>query len=280
MAQLAWDSPAQEALRGVPFFVRALARRKVEEQVAAQGRDRVTLEDFAQAQARFKAVMAGKSQAELQTMLPTQNQPGVEMVILEACRSELAACPNQLLAVEPWRQALQDWIAQSDLSERLRARVGEDQVLYHHKLRIAISGCPNGCSRPQIADLALVGTLRPSFDPELCTGCAACAQACPDQALAVTLPPPLWDAQACQGCLQCRDACPAGAVNLSQPQARLLMGGKLGRHPRLAREVALLDNPRQAIAHMQQALDRYLAQAEPGERFASWFARRVEEGKR
>jgi anaerobic sulfite reductase subunit C len=273
MGGLSWDREADQALKGVPFFARPLARRKIEERVAASGRARVTLADYQEAHARFRAVSAGKSRDEIKAMLPVENRPGVEMVILEACRSELADCPNRLLAVEDWRIALQEWIAASGLSERLRARVAEDKVLYHHKLKLAIAGCPNGCSRPQIADLACVGTIRPTFDPDACTACGACASACPDQALTVNDTPPVWDTAACQGCLACQKACPADAVGLSAPTARLLMGGKLGRHPQLAQAVAEVAGPQEAIAFMDEALERYLAQARAGERFAAYYQR-------
>jgi len=274
MPELSWDDRAAEALQKVPFFVRPLARRKIEEQVQSQGRTLVTLADFDQAQARFQAVAGGRRQEELSSLMPAANQPGVEMVLLESCRSELTNCPNRLLPVEQWREPLEQWIKQSDLNERLRARVHGDQVLYHHKLKIALAGCPNGCSRPQIADLALVGFVRPQFDYIACTACGACVEACPDQALVLEEDgPPIWDQAACQGCLACSQACPAQCITLSDPAARVLVGGKLGRHPRLAQAVAEVAAPEQAIALFSRTVDDYLADSRPGERLAAWWAR-------
>lgn len=273
MAHLAWDNDAAAALGGVPFLVRPLARRKVEERVAAQGRDRVLLSDFAEAEARFRAVMGGRSEKELEGLLPQENRPGVSLTVLEACRSELSGCPNRLIDVEAWRQALQEWLDRDQVSERLRGRVGDPQVLYHHKLRLAVAGCPNGCSRPQIADLALVGLVRPEFHLDHCQGCGACARDCPDQAIAMVDDRPRWDENACQGCLACQKACPTECILTSAPAARLLMGGKLGRHPHLARVVGEVGDPAQAAEACRAAVENYLNTANPDERFAAWWTR-------
>ncbi|MFH1058617.1 MAG: 4Fe-4S binding protein [Pseudomonadota bacterium] len=268
-----WEPAAQEALKQVPFMVRPLARKQIEARVAGQGRESVSLADYQAAEAAFRALSGGRSQAELAGLMPAANRPGVEMAPLEACRSELTGCPNRLIATDQWRQALQDWLARRDVSERLRGLVPGEQVLYHHKLKLAVAGCPNGCSRPQVADMALVGFVRPSFDLADCTACGACAQACPDQAITMTDEGPVWGEAACQGCRACAEACPAGCITTGQPAVRVLMGGKLGRHPHLADPVAEAADPAAAVELLDRALERYLAQARPGERFAAWWQR-------
>jgi dissimilatory sulfite reductase (desulfoviridin) alpha/beta subunit len=273
MAQVAWDEEAAAALGKVPFLVRPLARRKVEERVAAQGRDRVRLSDFAEAEARFRAVMGGRSEKELQALLPQENRPGVSLTVLEACRSELSGCPNRLIDVEAWRQALERWLEVEQVSERLRQRVDDPQVLYHHKLRLAVAGCANGCSRPQIADLAVVGTVRPEFNLDHCQGCGACARDCPDQAITMIDDRPVWDEAACQGCLACHKACPTECIITSAPSARLLAGGKLGRHPHLAQDTGEAAEPGQAVESFRAAVEDYLNTATPDERFAAWWTR-------
>lgn len=273
MGQVSWDSDATAALAKVPFLVRPLARRKVEERVAAQGRQRVLLSDFAEAEARFRAVVGGRSEQELQGLLPQDNRPGVSLTVLEACRSELSGCPNRLIDVEAWRQALQEWLDGDQVSERLRGRVSDPQVLYHHKLRLAVAGCPNGCSRPQIADLALVGCVRPEFYLDHCQGCGACARDCPDQAITMVDDRPVWHQAACQGCLACSKACPMECIVTSAPEARLLMGGKLGRHPHLASVVGQAAEPAQAVGACQAVVEDYLNTANSDERFAAWWTR-------
>ncbi len=267
---IAWDPEASQALKRVPRLVRGLARRKIEQRVQASGRNQVNLADFEQAEARFRAVRGGRNDEELAAVLPAENRPGVPLVVVEACRAQLAGCPNALLDTEPWQKAIEKWLQRDDISERLRQKVGGDQVLFHHKLKIAIAGCANGCSRPQIADLALVGIVRPSFDAELCTACGQCAEVCPDKAIEIA-DTALWDPELCLGCLKCAEICPEEAVSLSEPRVRVLMGGKLGRHPHLAREVGAVKSPQKAVDLFSQAIEQYLNHGAPGQRFADWW---------
>jgi Ni,Fe-hydrogenase III small subunit/Pyruvate/2-oxoacid:ferredoxin oxidoreductase delta subunit len=56
---------------------------------------------------------------------------------------------------------------------------------------------------------------RPLFDAEKCpTGCTACADACPTQAITITHAPKL-DLGRCLFCTDCLDACPEGAIHYS-----------------------------------------------------------------
>lgn len=272
-ADMPWEPEAQDALGKVPFFVRPLVRKKVADQVAASGGQKVTLDDFKRAEAKFRAVRGGKSDKELESLLPAANRAGVQMVILEACRNELAGCPNSLIGTGVWHQAVSDWLEAEGVSELLRQKVGGDTILFHHKLKIAIAGCPNGCSRPQIADLALVGQVTPDCAHERCTGCGACREACPDRAIQLGDEGPLFDRDACLGCLVCKNACAEGCISLSPPRVRVLIGGKLGRHPHLAEQVAATDDPQEAVAVFDRAVKDYLKQGRPNERFAAWWAR-------
>ncbi len=197
---------------------------------------------------------------------------GEEMVILEACRGLAGGCPNALLDTAPWLAALERWLEGDQVHRRLRRRLEGRPILYHHKLRIALAGCPNGCSRPQIADLALVGTVRPALEPGDCLGCGECVESCPDRAITLEDELPRFDLQLCLGCRGCQQACPQQCIQLSPPAARVLMGGKLGRHPRLAREVAQVESPPKAVELMAAEVERYLVESPPGTRFSAWWS--------
>jgi anaerobic sulfite reductase subunit C len=273
MDKITWDKEAEAALGRTPFFVRAMVRKKVSENVAKKGGSRVTLADFREAESKFRDMMAGKSRAELEGMMPKDNQPGVEMVVIEMCRNEISGCPHTLIRTSEWKEAVQRWVEEKSINERLRARVPGDRVLFHHKLRISVAGCPNGCSRPQIADIGIVGCVSPDVDPKNCTFCGACTEACPDDAIAVEGDPPVFDRKACQGCTACRDACPDGCIRLSPARARIILGGKLGRHPHLAEPIAEAETTKEMIEFIDGVFEDYIKNSNPGERYAEYFVR-------
>ncbi len=195
------------------------------------------------------------------------------MVIVDECRGALSNCPNLLIPTPEWKIAITDWVREQGVSERLRQRVKGDTILHHHKLRISISGCPNSCSRPQIADVGLVGFVRPAVTPEDCVTCSACEAACPDAAISVDGAPPVFDLTACQGCQRCCNACPVSCITLSHHGVRVLLGGKLGRHPRLAKIAGEDSEPSEVIERLDRIVDRYLASATPEERIADFLFR-------
>ena len=88
---------------------------------------------------------------------------------------------------------------------------------------------------------------------------------------------PWFNLDQCQGCKLCARACPRGCISLSEPSARVLVGGKLGRHPHLARPIATVDSPEQAIAVIEPVMLDYISSSRSGERFGDYWARTREE---
>jgi len=273
MSGLAWERKAKAQLKRAPFFARPMIRRKVEERVRKNGGKKVTFADFKKAETRFKAASAGKSSAELQTMMPQPNRPGTETVIVETCHAELAGCPNVLITPSEWKEVIDNWIKETDVQEALRRKIPGERVLYHHNLRLSVSGCPNACSRPQIADIGLVGFTKPAVDEEACSVCGSCAEACPDAAITVADAPPGFDYEKCKGCTLCRNACPAGCISLSAPGARIMMGGRLGRHPHLARTVGEVKKPEQILPVIEKVVWDFIENAHIEERFGRYWQR-------
>lgn len=274
---LTWEEPARAELGKAPLFIRPLVRRKVEDMVRGAGRSLVTATDYAKARDRFKAMVVGTSPDELKEMLPAENKPGAKMITVSACRGQAMGCPNSLIDVDDLLDRVNRFSQAEDLPENLRGLVRDDKIMFHHKLKISLSGCPNGCSRPQIADFGLVGCVRPIFDLTACTGCGVCAEACPDQALTMADDStPRFDPEQCQGCNKCAQACPTGAVSLSRPTVRLLVGGKLGRRPHLADSVGIYGDADQVLSRIDAELKDYLDRAEPNQSFAAYWQNRTE----
>lgn len=134
-------------------------------------------------------------------------------------------------------EALEAELARSQHGARLSAALG-DRVLTHHKLAMAVSGCVNGCSEPQTKDFGVLGQARPEAVPGRCDGCRKCEKACREGAVKAggpkgPSPDPLFAREKCLNCGDCARACAEGAISLT-PGYRVVVGGRLGRHPRLA----------------------------------------------
>jgi len=273
MPDFNWEHEAERELKRVPFFLRPMVRRKVEEMVSKKQKRVVSLADFKEAESRFRQVSSGKSEAELKNMIPVENRPGAQMVIIEVCQNKLTSCPNVLIDTDEWKNAVESWIHRNEISEKLRKRIRGEKIYFHNKFKISISGCPNSCSRPQISDIGIVGTVQPYFSQSNCSHCGACARVCPDFALTVEELPPVFNAQACQGCKKCFEACKNGCITLSLPCCRILMGGKLGRHPHLAEIVTVARKPEELISILDSAIEDYLINGSEEERFADFWIR-------
>ena len=73
--------------------------------------------------------------------------------------------------------------------------------------------------------------------------------------------------------MRCSDACSRDCITLSQPGVRVLFGGKLGRHPRLAKVAGEMVELSEVIGLLNRVVGSYLDNAEPEERFADFLLR-------
>ncbi|NJB67603.1 dissimilatory sulfite reductase (desulfoviridin) alpha/beta subunit [Desulfobaculum xiamenense] len=182
-------------------------------------------------------------------------------------------CPHCAVQAPHLADALREALDPAHIAARLAERLGETPKP-HHTLRIAISHCPNGCSQPQIVDLGLIGAAVPALDADACSGCGACVETCRENALVihdgrVTA----IDRERCLSCGECATACPSDALTIERTGLRVLVGGKLGRHPRLGEQLPGIFDV-QTIPRVATALiDTYLAHMARGERLGDTVTR-------
>jgi dissimilatory sulfite reductase (desulfoviridin) alpha/beta subunit len=247
-----WDPDAEHVLRRVPFFVRHRVRKKVEEEVTAAGRRRITVADLEESKKR-----------QLQRL-----SEGVKGYTLETCFGG-SGCQNAVVASAALVARLEELLDRADLLAFLREQVGAKLKL-HHQFRVTLADCPNSCSQPQIKDIGIIGEAEVTCDPAMCTGCGDCAAVCEESAVSLENDRLVGiDFESCVRCGACALVCPTEALKTDRGGYRVLVGGKLGRHPQLAREVARGLDADQALALVSRILEVYKAEAHKGERLGA-----------
>jgi anaerobic sulfite reductase subunit C len=76
------------------------------------------------------------------------------------------------------------------------------------------------------------------------------------------------DAARCVHCGSCMAACPTGTLTTEKKGYRVLIGGKLGRHPRLARELPGIHDAETVVQMISDFLAFYKSRSTHGQRFA------------
>jgi dissimilatory sulfite reductase (desulfoviridin) alpha/beta subunit len=144
---------------------------------------------------------------------------------------------------------------------------------HHHEFRVALADCPNACSQPQIRDMGIIGASEPIVTEATCSLCHACEDRCKEDAVLAedSERGPVIDYDRCIACGQCVAVCPTGTLALGRQGYRVLLGGKLGRHPRLALELPKMHSEDEVAVVLEQCIEFYKRKSEHGERFAELF---------
>lgn len=252
-----WSREAQEAMSKVPFFVRKRVKKRVEEEAARSGAMQVGMEHVNACRRRFLESMEDE----------------VRGYQLENCFGA-GSCPNRALEEDGLPERLQQVLERKNLKAFLKERV-KGPLKIHHEFRVAISDCPNACSHPQIVDVGLIGASRPTVTIAPCTDCGACLNICREEAINIVenAGGPHIDEDRCLGCGQCIHVCPSGTLKEERKGYRVLLGGKLGRHPQLGRELPGIYSGEQVLEVVERCVDHYLKHNVAGERFGEVIER-------
>lgn len=186
----------------------------------------------------------------MHTTLPTYS--------LKVCRGA-ESCPHAVIGKDV-SDSILDVLDRSGWAGYLAS--GVRPIRHHHQFRLAVASCPNGCSQPHIADFALIAAARIRLDPGACEACGLCVDACAEKALSLDGGIRIDQAR-CLGCTACVRVCPAGALQSEETGYRVLLGGKLGRRPRLAHELGFFSLA-ESMTVLERALSLLISAGRPG----------------
>lgn len=136
----------------------------------------------------------------------------------------------------------------------------------HHKFKISFSGCPIDCFRTREMDLGFQGMMQPRLIEEACTGCELCVKACQEDALRMEHGLPVRDTSRCIYCGDCVKVCPVDAMVSERVGWLARVGGKHGKHPYFAYEVATFLSEEQVYGLIEKTLDWYKENGQGRER--------------
>ena len=246
-----WSPEADDSIKKVPFFVRKKVRARVEKEALEAGKRVVTLADVKATQARYLKNMSSE----------------IKGYQLDTCFGP-NGCPNRATISDGLLQKIETLLKAEDLLGFLKTNV-EGDLKFHHEFRITLADCPNACSQPQIKDIGIIGACAPRLTDKACTLCEACVEACKEDAITLNSEEevPQIDMDRCLYCGKCMQACPTGTIAEGSKGFRVQLGGKLGRHPRLARELPGIHSEEQVLLIVKECLNFYKQNSKNGERF-------------
>ena len=253
--KMKWTPEAETAIKKVPFFVRKRVRTRVEKEATDAGKKIVTPAEVKATQTRYLSNMASEIK-------------GYQIAV---CFGP-SGCQNRAMPANSLLGQLTALLKDAELLSFLKERV-PGKLKFHHEFRISLAECPNACSQPQLKDIGIIGACLPAVTEAPCNGCQNCVDVCKETAITLgdANDSPCLNKAACLACGKCIAECPTGTLAEGERGYRIQLGGKLGRHPQLAKELPGIYNESDTRDIVTYCLDFYKKNSIHGERFADIF---------
>lgn len=141
------------------------------------------------------------------------------------------------------------------------------------KFKIAITGCPSACVKPQDNDFGIMGTTKPEIIEENCVGCGRCEKACKMGAITVQEEKTRIDREKCVLCGACIATCKKDALRAKNTGCTIFVGGSMGRKPKHGTKLIELADEKQLFSTLEKTVDYYRKYGLDGERLGELFDR-------
>ena len=201
------------------------------------------------------------------------------MYHIDICRGEDVECPFLIAGIKGLMQKIKNRLRENEFSKKLISRI-DGKILPHQRLKIAISSCPNCCSMPQIRDFGVHVRAKVFVDENFeCNGCGNCLRACKEGAIRITGMSSEQQGETgdentgqlenekrvvtinydrCVHCGLCAEVCPTGTIKTEKKCFRVMIGGKLGRHPRFADDLIDFADESEVLKALDVCVDALL----------------------
>lgn len=195
-----------------------------------------------------------------------------EVTEVVTCRAGKEGCPMAVIDVKAIAEELAEVLADPDLKSKLEAQL-KKPFNFHSQFSVVVTGCPNACAQPQIRDFGVIGRACIGFTEQMCTECGMCEAACKEGAITLVDDKPRIDGSRCIGCGDCVRACQSDALSIAGPACEVTVGGKLGRHPRLAESLGEFETAGEVAECLRRVIALLLAEGRKGERLGELLRR-------
>ncbi|TVL96307.1 MAG: hypothetical protein CV082_07420 [Candidatus Brocadia sp. BL1] len=293
--RLEWDKSASLLLEKVPPFVQKTVREKVETLARERGKTQVTEEEVIAARESF---MGKQQNATSQTAIAHKPIDNKKLSILKkyskyfdkdgnpvlyqikTCRGAEAHCPFLIINSNTLADSIKKRMEDLEFTEKLMDKT-EGQILPHHTMKLAVAGCPNSCSMPQIKDFGVHAIEPVCVDSESkCIECMKCVETCREEAITIKDAQVSINMEKCVHCGLCAKVCPSGSIRAEEKKYRVMIGGKVGRHPKFAIEILPQSDESTTLKALEVCVDMILS-GKTGQRFRTLIEQQgVEEIKK
>jgi anaerobic sulfite reductase subunit C len=143
-------------------------------------------------------------------------------------------------------------------------------------VKINIGCCPFPCTRPQFADIGIIGRIKPNVDLEKCDGCGKCVEMCLMKAITINeYKKAEINSGKCKKCGRCIQNCPISAISAKEKGFTILLGGR-GSWPAFTGEtLADMVKSEDVVPLVGKILDYYKKNALPEEKRLRPFVKRI-----